>query len=1012
MRTSRDIRWLPIKAAEGREVVMNIVELVEKVAFLLTPATPNLHKTESEASAAMVRREDADSGGWAKVVWQWLQPRLETRPVAMEAVANLFSEPRNPDYQANFRTQLTTILVSDMKLASNLERFLAAIPVAQPANQALVKGNGGIAQNGGIAAGAGGVAVGGNAGNVQVWNVAPGGSVVIDSARDGGMTIDRDVVLGRYLQHIISRNRYLQLQGIRSGGRLVHIELERIYIHLRVAQRRLVSSRECLLSEEKTLAPEERARMAAEITMMTETVTFSIRKALSNYPRLVVLGDPGSGKSTLLRYLALHYARDLSTSSHQVQKMLGSAEPWRLPILLPIRQIGRFLQSRPNEGIEGHSRLIEFLLATLASERIELPKDFFDSWLNRGEAVILLDGLDEVADPDLRRRVARLVESFTQTYHQCRYVVTSRIVGYTGAMRLGESYVVTKVLDFTRDDIARFLGNWHRLIAVAQMGEGESAEIHADKQARRLLHSIDHNPRIRDLAINPLLLTVIAMVHRDRVRLPDRRAELYAEAVDVLLGAWDEAKGIQEIPILLENQPFDTGDKRLMLQDLALYMHEKNQKQIKIADLQHFLQVRFKGLTGDARLAEQIATRFIKMIEERTGLLVARDEGVYAFSHLTFQEYLTALAIAARDDYVAYTLKRASDLWWREVILLEAGYLSTQSKEKTAVLIRAIAERKEEPQPYQNLVLAAECLHDVGVSRVQGGLQQEIQRRLRENLEAPPPLFVRWFKNVGVRNWIEQRALAMEALVRTGAGFWTMPYGEPEWVRIPSGWVWIGSERGRSNEQPLHRIKLDTFFVARVPITNAQYHFFVQATKHAAPSHWQENRPPKGFESHPVIGVNWHDALAYCQWLSRETGKPITLPSEVQWERAARGNMNIDYPWGDRFEATWCNSDALGLRATTPVGLFPEGASRFGCLDMAGNVWEWTRSLMGEYPYPEQDVARRAREDLEAPGERVLRGGSFGYGPFFVRCAFRSSGNPDGRGSIVGFRVAFSFFDR
>lgn len=988
---------------------MSIVELVEKVTTLLIPAMPYLQKAEGEASTEVVSQEDVNGWERVKILWQWLKPRLERRPIAMEAVTNLFRKPRNPDFQATFRTQLTIILDDDRKLASNLTRFFAAVPVAQPANQAVVQGGGAVAQCNGVAAGAGGAAIGGNAGNVQVMNFAPGANLFLDRRPAPTTAVDRDAALGRYLQHAINRNRYLQLQGIRAHGRLIHIELEHIYICLRATQQRLIPSEERWLGEENIPVPEERARLAAEATLPTETVIVPIRKMLSNYPRLVVLGDPGSGKSTLLRYLAMSYARDLMMGSHRVQAMLRLGEPNRLPILLPLRQIGQFLQARPNVGIEGHSQLIEFLLASLTSERIELPEDFFDPWLTKGEAVILLDGLDEIVDPDLRRRVSRLVESFTQSYGRCRYVVTSRIASYTGAVRLGESYMVTTVLDFTHDDIARFLGNWHRIIATTRMGEGEIAKIHATRQTGRLLRSIDQNPRIRDLAVNPLLLTVIAMIYRDRVKLPDCRAELYAEAVDVLLDKWEEAKGVQEIPILPEDQPFDTHDKqRLLLQDLALYLHERGQKKIQLTDLHDFLRTRFRGLLRDAHAVEQTITRFIAMIEERTGLLVARDEGVYAFCHFTFQEFLAALGIAARDDYVAYTLKRVDDLWWREVILLEAGYLGTQSKEKTTVLIRAIAERKQEPEPYHNLVLAAECLRDVGDNRVQDNLRQEVQRGLRQDLEAPPPRFVRWRK-AGIKNWIEQRAQAMEALVRAGAGFWTTPYGEPEWVKIPAGTGWMGSEYGRSNERPLHPVELDAFLIARTLITNVQYHLFIQATRYRAPRHWREDRPPKGLESHPVTCVSWRDALAYCLWLSRETGKPIALPSEAQWERAARGDKDQrEYPWGDYFEAAWCNSEALGLDATTPVGIFPEGASRYGCLDMVGNVWEWTSSLMSDYPYPGQGSARRAREDLMAPGDRVLRGGAFGYGPTLMRCTSRSDGDPDGLGPAVGFRVMTS----
>jgi predicted NACHT family NTPase len=128
----------------------------------------------------------------------------------------------------------------------------------------------------------------------------------------------------------------------------------------------------------------------------------------------VVLGDPGSGKTTLLRYLSLPYARDLAEGTASVQAKLGQEEPHRLPILLPLRQVGAFLRSASDDGIEGHALLLRFLLRSLAEERIELPPDFFDAWLRSGEAVLLLDGMDEVPDPDLRRRVSRLVEGFVR----------------------------------------------------------------------------------------------------------------------------------------------------------------------------------------------------------------------------------------------------------------------------------------------------------------------------------------------------------------------------------------------------------------------------------------------------------------------------------------------------------------------------------------------------------------------------------------------------------------------
>jgi formylglycine-generating enzyme required for sulfatase activity/energy-coupling factor transporter ATP-binding protein EcfA2 len=858
-----------------------------------------------------------------------------------------------------------------------------------------------------------------------------GSTVVIGEAPVKMTAVERESALGRYLQHVISRNRYLQLQGIRSRGRLVHIELDQIYVTLRATRQRVVAAEEDWLAHEAALAPGELHRLRERATT-TETVTVSVNEALAAHRRLAVLGDPGSGKTTLLRFLALLYARDLAEGSTLVQDKLGLDESGCLPILLPLRQIGAYLRAhRPaDDGTEGCGQLLDFLVQSLKNERLPLPADFFDEWLTGGRAVVLLDGLDEVADPDLRRRVSRLVEAFSRAYPDCRYAVTSRLVGYTGPARLGEEYVTTTVRDFSLADVQRFLANWHRLVAVGQMGPGDSAEAYAAEQTRQLLAAIEASERIRELAINPLMLTVIAMVHRDRVKLPDRRAELYAEAVDVLLGKWEEAKGLQEIPIL-EGQPFDTGDRRLMLQALALHLHEGQQKEIAAGDLRRWLGEQFQPRLGDWRAAGRAVDRFLRVIEERTGLLAARGEGVYAFSHLTFQEYLAALAVAARDDYVAYTLARAADPWWREVILLQAGYLSLQSKERTTRLIRAIADAQEEPVLYHNLLLAAECLRDVGENRVEGGLEAEMRQKLWREFERPlrqsaiiKKVWIALGRRPTQSDIIRRRAAAAEVLARIETGgpgtqpaFWQLPHGEPIWGEIPAGEFWMGSER-QDTEEPARRVYLDRFWIARVPITNAQYQFFVDATDTSVPDHWESGRPPKNMESHPVVNVSWYDALTYCRWLSEATGKNITLPLEAAWEKAARGDKDKrEFPWGDTFDATGCNNSELELGGTTPVGIFPKGASPYGVLEMAGNVWEWTRSICPKHR------CTAGNEPEDPP--RVVRGGSFAlglsysYGDTMVIPVFYvgAVGNPvvgcnawDGvppgvRSSQIGFRV-------
>jgi formylglycine-generating enzyme required for sulfatase activity len=458
----------------------------------------------------------------------------------------------------------------------------------------------------------------------------------------------------------------------------------------------------------------------------------------------------------------------------------------------------------------------------------------------------------------------------------------------------------------------------------------------------------------------------------------------------------------------------DAGDRRSLLEPVALWMMEQRAREIEADELRRQLRERFATILGDEEQADKAAADFLRLINERSGLLAERGQGSYAFSHLTFQEHLAARAVASRRDYIAFALARMGDSWWRETILLEAGYLSTQGTQRVTALVQAIMNHKAEPEPYHNLVLAAECLRDIGPARVEGDLWGEVQRQLRREFERPLRKSP-WLKLIGRQSDIvRRRAAAAEALGRIESGgsgmqpaFWRLPFDEPVWVAIPEGPFWMGSDHITDDEKPVHQVHLASYEIARVPITNAQYLLFVQATKRQAPEHWEDDRPPRGQESHPVVNVTWHDALAYCRWLSEATGKAIALPSEAQWEKAARGEKDRrEYPWGDERDASRCNTRELGIGETTPVGIFPEGSSPYGCLDMIGNVWEWTSSLNKPYPYVQSDD----RENIEAGNDasRVLRGGSYIDSQYIARCAFRDRSSPHSLIRFGGFRVVVS----
>ena len=235
-------------------------------------------------------------------------------------------------------------------------------------------------------------------------------------------------------------------------------------------------------------------------------------------------------------------------------------------------------------------------------------------------------------------------------------------------------------------------------------------------------------------------------------------------------------------------------------------------------------------------------------------------------------------------------------------------------------------------------------------------------------------------------------------------------------VRVPAGEFLMGSaatgdQHAQDDEFPQHPVYLPEFYIGRHPITNQQYAAFVRAAGISAPESWVEGSMPRGKEDHPVVTVLWREALAFCAWLAETTGQAFRLPTEAEWEKAARGADARIYPWGDAPpDETLCNFDRK-VGGTTPVGRYsPRGDSPYGCADVAGNVWEWCRTKYRPYPYRAGD----GREDPQADGgvegpraydRRVVRGGSFIYDKRDVRCAVRHRSNPNHWDWHVGFRV-------
>jgi formylglycine-generating enzyme required for sulfatase activity len=282
-------------------------------------------------------------------------------------------------------------------------------------------------------------------------------------------------------------------------------------------------------------------------------------------------------------------------------------------------------------------------------------------------------------------------------------------------------------------------------------------------------------------------------------------------------------------------------------------------------------------------------------------------------------------------------------------------------------------------------------------------------------------------------------ALALAGDPRPGVDPEVISLKQMEFCYVPPGVFSMGSDDddqlADDSEKPLHEVNIPHgYWIARYPVTVAQLRTFVQDSGHEL----GDEDSLRGLANHPAVWVSWHEALAFCDWLTQRwrdflpEGYLVSLPSEAEWEKAARGGEEITavplivatreglsvayggrlirnrrpkgrYPWGDEPDPERANYDDTGIGTTSAVGCFPGGASPYGCLDMAGNVWEWCATK-----WQDSYADYRDDNDLEGDAPRVLRGGAFSYDPWGVRCACRGRDDPNSRGDFIGFRVVVS----
>ena len=498
-----------------------------------------------------------------------------------------------------------------------------------------------------------------------------------------------------YRSMLAASLEYMDLGGIspRVGSRIVKIRMNDLFVPLHAIESSVISE---VISEEKMeseAAEENGASEQASVEIPNRsTRPVDFRKALQS-PKLVVLGDPGSGKTTLGRFIAHALAAQTD------DEILRAAQD-RIPILTKAAEFAEALR------IENDVSFMDFIV-TKSTYRFGT---LFSEAIKYGKAWIVIDGLDEIADQQLRVIAARHIERFVSEFSDNRFLITSRIVGYR-QNRLGAEFSHVTLAEFDETQSREFLKQWYRAIE-AETQQGTSEE-KIKEQVEELWKSISEKAGILKLSANPLLLTIIALVNFRGTQLPSRRVELYQIATETLIENW---------PLKQRGLKLDSYEIKLILEPVAFHMFERESgTYISEHELRPLIEMQVGELHGvTAFEARQMSRELLETIEQHTGFFVEKgvdrfSRRVYGFLHQTFGEYLAARHLASK--WAEGTLQLANFVHqsrWREVLLLMAGEVGTWTMGQASKLLQDILALGSEFETvlHRDLALTGEMLAD------------------------------------------------------------------------------------------------------------------------------------------------------------------------------------------------------------------------------------------------------------------------------------------------------------
>ncbi|MCY2993130.1 MAG: SUMF1/EgtB/PvdO family nonheme iron enzyme [Planctomycetota bacterium] len=823
----------------------------------------------------------------------------------------------------------------------------------------------------------------------------------------------------RYLAWLRDQTSYIDIRGLQVGsGRAPRFPIEDLYIPL-------TTSAAWDAQTEDEPADEPQQRMSAG-----GRGRIDLRTALRN-DRLVIVGDPRAGKTTLLRRIACLACQGLIADEPRlVLEQLGWDQPL-FPILIRVADLTAHLaaaQGRPaapaTDAAPGW--FPHYLAQASQAADLGLKEAFFRDRLDRGQAVLLLDGLDEAPTEQHRQAIATLLERTTERYGGCRYVLTSRPAAFTGELVLpGFAHVEIDPLE--DDAIEIFLRRWCQALFVDNPAD-------AERHLAELLDALRSRGEIRRMARNPVMLTALAVVHWNEKRLPEQRADLYESII-----TWLSRARMQ--------RPGRSAPERCvgLLQDLALAMQDQadgRQTQVPRHAAAEILAPYWRETPEQDRPAS--AQRFLAEEELDSGIIVGRGDHV-RFWHLTFQEYLAARALAARSEAEQRSVLLAQPKLyaaeWKEVVLLLAGVLYHQGLKRVDGMLSAVLDQLGRRPSLADQALCVGLLgaavRDLGPVNYAPG-DSRYRQLLTDVLQIFEPDWLSqaqrrhgglWSRLAGVvAPQLSQTPLmrlaiqAADVLGQAGLPQYAPAMWDQSWVTIPAGTFLMGAQSAESlkpsydaeasaNESPVHEVHLDAFQIARYPVTVGQYQRFVAADGYQCQRWWsgggfgQSSEPgswedQQQYPARPVVEVSWYEAAAYAAWAGAR------LPTEAEWERAARGTEGRRWPWGNENpDETRMNYWRVkpNVGSPTPVGIYPRGATSEGICDLSGNVWEWCADRHADDYY--RTSPRENPTGPSAGSFRVLRGGSWFYCARYCRPASRCDLVPGSRFNFVGLRL-------